>query len=39
MGSMICLAVGCLELEWGKNRGFVDHRLRGGGLSDSIFLI
>src|SRR4051812_8878372 len=25
MGSMISLAVGRLEIDWGKNNGFVDH--------------
>jgi hypothetical protein len=25
MGSMISLAVGRLEVDWGKNNGFVDH--------------
>ncbi len=25
MGSMISLAVGRLEIEWGKNNGFTDH--------------
>ena len=25
MGSMISLAVGRLEIEWGKNNGFADH--------------
>src|SRR4029077_1239181 len=25
MGSMISLAVGRFEIEWGKNNGFVDH--------------
>jgi hypothetical protein len=25
MGSMIQLSVGCLEIDWGKNRGFTDH--------------
>jgi len=25
MGSMISLAVGRLEVDWGRNNGFVDH--------------
>lgn len=34
MGSMIHLAVGRLELEWGKNNGFVDHSMLFQGETD-----
>lgn len=34
MGSMIHLAVGRLEVDWGKNRGFQDHSALFQGESD-----
>lgn len=34
MGSMIKLAVGLLEIEWGKNNGFADHSMLFQGETD-----